>query len=70
VALVVYLLSRTGGPACDPDAVLQGHAVWHVLTAVVLGMWAQVAFERAAPAASGEAVEDVVGDAGGGVGER
>ncbi len=34
------LLGRTGGPLCDPDSLLQGHALWHVLTAVALGAWA------------------------------
>ena len=33
----IWALSRTGGPICDPDAALQGHAVWHVLAAA--GCW-------------------------------
>lgn len=38
-AVVVNLLTRTGAPLCRPDAVLQGHAVWHVLTAVAAAGW-------------------------------
>lgn len=33
---VVGWLSRTGGPLCDPSSLLQGHAVWHVLSAAAL----------------------------------
>lgn len=36
---VVYSLSRTGGALCDPESWLQGHGVWHVLTAAALGLW-------------------------------
>lgn len=35
----VLLLSRTGGPLCDPDTLLQGHAVWHLLAATGLGLY-------------------------------
>ena len=34
--LIVWWLSRTGGPWCDPDTVLQLHAVWHVLAALAI----------------------------------
>lgn len=37
VGLAVYLFSRTGGPLCDPDSLLQGHAAWHVLSAAAAG---------------------------------
>lgn len=37
----VNLLSRTGRPWCRPDGVVQGHAVWHVLTAVGLAAWGE-----------------------------
>jgi hypothetical protein len=34
----VWALSRTStGPLCAPDSLLQGHAVWHVLTAMAAG---------------------------------
>jgi hypothetical protein len=36
----VYLLSRTDAPWCDPESLVQGHAVWHVLAALAAGLWA------------------------------
>ena len=39
VAAVVHAVSRTGGPWCDPEAVVQGHALWHVLSAGALWWW-------------------------------
>ena len=39
LAAVVNVLSRTGAPLCRPDSLLQGHAVWHVLTAVGAALW-------------------------------
>lgn len=36
-AWVIWSLSRTGGVWCDPDSLLQGHAVWHLLTAASVG---------------------------------
>jgi hypothetical protein len=44
----VNLLSRTGGPWCRPGSVLQGHALWHVLTAAAMAEWGADVFERAA----------------------
>jgi len=38
VAVLVYLLSRTGGLLCAPASLFQGHALWHVLSAVSLWM--------------------------------
>ncbi|MFM2438871.1 MAG: hypothetical protein RLZ55_1696 [Actinomycetota bacterium] len=35
----VFALSRTGGPLCRPDSLLQGHAFWHVATAAALAAW-------------------------------
>lgn len=37
VANVIWNLSRTGGVWCDPASLLQGHAVWHLLSAVSVG---------------------------------
>lgn len=37
---LVGTLSRTGGPLCDPDSLLQGHALWHVLAAAALAVLA------------------------------
>ncbi|MDR9449783.1 MAG: ceramidase domain-containing protein [Acidimicrobiia bacterium] len=41
VGAIVMLLSRTGGPLCFPDSSLQGHALWHVLAASGLGLFAR-----------------------------
>ena len=35
VAIVIWALSATGRPLCDPDSLLQGHAVWHLLAMAV-----------------------------------
>ena len=40
-----WWLGRTGGPLCDPDSLLQGHAAWHLLTAAALAAWARAALE-------------------------
>lgn len=45
VAASTWLLGRTDSPACDPDAVFQFHGVWHVLSAIVFGLWWWLAFE-------------------------
>lgn len=37
---LLYALSRTGGPLCEPGSMFQGHAAWHILTAVALAAWA------------------------------
>jgi len=36
VAFIIWLYSLTGEVLCDPDSLLQGHAVWHILNAVSL----------------------------------
>jgi hypothetical protein len=41
VGAACWWLGRTGGPLCDPDSPLQGHAAWHLLTASALAAWAQ-----------------------------
>lgn len=45
-----WLLGRTDSPACDPDGVLQFHAVWHVGSAIVFGLWWWLAFAADLPA--------------------
>jgi hypothetical protein len=40
VAAVLNTTARTGGPLCAPDSLLQGHAGWHVITALLLWWWA------------------------------
>jgi hypothetical protein len=37
----VLALSRTGGPLCRPKSLLQGHALWHLLSATSLAAWAR-----------------------------
>ncbi len=39
-AVPLWHLSRAGRPWCDPESLLQGHAVWHLLMAVALGLGA------------------------------
>jgi hypothetical protein len=39
VGAAVNVLSRTGAPLCRPDSLAQGHAAWHVLTAVGAALW-------------------------------
>lgn len=37
---LLHATSRTGGPLCRPDSALQGHAGWHVLSALALAQLA------------------------------
>jgi len=39
LAVMFFVLGRAGGPICDPDATFQGHALWHVLSAVAIGAY-------------------------------
>jgi hypothetical protein len=38
-AVTVNLLSRTGEPLCHPSSLFQGHAAWHILTALTIATW-------------------------------
>jgi hypothetical protein len=49
VAATTWVLGRSAGPACDPDAIFQFHGLWHVLSAVVLGLWWDAAFPPSTP---------------------
>ncbi|CAN5867007.1 hypothetical protein BH23ACT5_BH23ACT5_04890 [soil metagenome] len=40
VGAVVGRLSATGGPWCNPDTLLQGHAFWHLASATAVTLWA------------------------------
>jgi hypothetical protein len=51
VGAAANALGRTGRPLCDPDSLLQGHAAWHLLSAVALGAWAAAAQLPGQPAA-------------------
>lgn len=44
----VNVLSRTGRPWCRPASPLQGHALWHVLTAAAMAEWGSDVFGRPA----------------------
>jgi hypothetical protein len=39
VGALANVLTRTGAPLCRPDSLAQGHAAWHVLTAVGAAAW-------------------------------
>jgi hypothetical protein len=49
-AALANLAGRTGGPLCDPDSRLQGHAGWHALTAAALAAWAAATLGPRGPA--------------------
>lgn len=40
-----FLVGRTGGWLCKPESVFQWHAVWHVLAAAAMGLYAYGAIE-------------------------
>ena len=37
IAFAIWVPSHTGGPLCNPASLLQGHAAWHLLSAVSVG---------------------------------
>ena len=39
VAAALWVLGRDGSPVCDPDSVVQLHAVWHCASALAFGIW-------------------------------
>jgi hypothetical protein len=43
-------MSRSGGPWCRPDSLLQGHAVWHACSAMALLCWAMAVLPDVDPA--------------------
>lgn len=40
LGVAAFALGRTGSPACDPDSVLQAHALWHLLATAALSLYA------------------------------
>jgi hypothetical protein len=44
-----WLLGRTDSPACDPDGLLQFHGVWHVVSALIFGLWWWLAIGSGTP---------------------
>jgi hypothetical protein len=51
VGAACWWLGRTGGPLCDPDSPLQGHAAWHLLTAFALAAWGRAVLLGGTPQA-------------------
>jgi hypothetical protein len=43
VALLTWAAGTPDSPLCEPDSLLQPHALWHVLTAAAITMWASEA---------------------------
>ncbi|MGD2042436.1 MAG: hypothetical protein PVJ28_02230 [Acidimicrobiia bacterium] len=37
---IIGRLGATGGPLCDPDSLLQPHALWHIGSATAVAWWA------------------------------
>ncbi len=35
-AFIIWNLSQTGSPFCDPHSLIQGHAIWHLLDALAV----------------------------------
>jgi hypothetical protein len=54
VAAAVDVLTRTGAPCCRPRSWLQGHALWHVLTATALADWGLTTFAAGGGGAGGD----------------
>ena len=53
----VNVLTRTGAAFCRPDSLLQGHAAWHVLTALGAAVWLGSWQTGAAPVAPAPDIE-------------
>ncbi len=44
-----FFIGRSGGPLCSPDSVVQWHAVWHVLAAAAMALYAYGAISPEVP---------------------
>lgn len=42
--VIFNALGKTASPLCEPDSLLQGHGLWHTLSAVAFGLWAVSVF--------------------------
>jgi hypothetical protein len=51
VSGTIAVLSRTGGPLCRPNSLLQAHALWHLGAAAALLVWAREPSRPAGPTA-------------------
>jgi hypothetical protein len=47
LAAVGFVAGRTGSPLCDPDSLVQLHAVWHLAGAAALAIWGTVLWPAA-----------------------
>ena len=45
LAATAFFVGRTGGPLCHPESAFQWHALWHVLAAIAMGLYAFAAVE-------------------------
>ena len=54
IGAVLNLLGRTDAPLCQPHSVFQLHGAWHILTAVVIVLWARGAFANQPPSEKSE----------------
>jgi hypothetical protein len=50
VGVSAHALTRTGRPACRPDSLLQGHALWHLASAVAMLCWSAATLPAIPPA--------------------
>ena len=39
ISFAIWIPSKSGGPLCYPDSIFQGHAIWHVGTAIAVGLF-------------------------------
>lgn len=56
-----YVMGRTGGPWCDPAGGWQGHAVWHVLTALAFARYGTLLLVAGPPGWRSEPAPDQAG---------
>ena len=38
LSFTIWNLTHTGSSLCDPSSIIQGHAIWHILDALALGL--------------------------------
>jgi hypothetical protein len=57
LSLVGNAAGRSGSPLCAPESILQGHAGWHALGAVVAAAFATLVLDRPDDLLAGEAAE-------------
>ena len=38
LSFTIWNLTQTGSSLCDPSSIIQGHAIWHILDALALGL--------------------------------